>query len=133
LKEIDMTKPGYLYALPFTVLVSLAACASHPPAQNTAQSSPPQNTTAQNSPPQNTTAQNATHAPNDDASINQRVETAVNNVQGVHENDVHASTQDAVVTLKGSVDNRLVATYVIQAARQVEGVKQVNYNIKLRS
>lgn len=128
-----MTKPGYLYALPLTALVSLAACASHPPAQNTAQSNPPQNTTAQNSPPQNTTAQNATHAPNDDASINQRVETAVNNVQGVHENDVHASTQDAVVTLKGSVDNRLVATYVIQAARQVEGVKQVDYNIKVKS
>jgi osmotically-inducible protein OsmY len=123
LKEIDMTKPGYLYALPLTALVSLAACASHPPAQNTAQSNPPQNTTAQN----------ATHAPNDDASINQRVETAVNNVQGVHENDVHASTQDAVVTLKGSVDNRLVATYVIQAARQVEGVKQVDYNIKVKS
>lgn len=115
-----MTKPGYqhlLHAFSLAAVVSLAACASHPPAQNTAS--------------RTTASHDMAMASNDDTAINQRVLVAVNNVQGVHANDLQASTKDAVVTLRGAVDNQRSAEFAIQAARQVQGVRQVDYNIQV--
>jgi osmotically-inducible protein OsmY len=87
-------------------MFSLTACASHPPAENTARYS------------------------NDDGSLNSRVQVAVNDVRGVRPGDITSHTQDAVVTLQGTVDNQRSAEFAVQAARQVPGVERVDYNIK---
>jgi len=68
---------------------------------------------------------------NDDASINTNVQAAVVAVPGVHANTMEVKTYEGVVTLRGTVDNRLAAQNAIQAARQVAGVKKVDYNLDL--
>src|SRR5690606_31370809 len=67
----------------------------------------------------------------DDASINTNVQAAVVGVPGVHANDVQVSTYEGVVKLRGTVENQLAAQNAIQAARQVAGVKKVEYDIKV--
>lgn len=67
----------------------------------------------------------------DDASINTNVQAAVVSVPGVHANNIQVSTYEGVVTLRGSVDDQLAAQNAVQAARQVAGVKKVDYNIKV--
>lgn len=101
-----MIKSRYSQALLLAAMLSLAACASNHPSENMASYS------------------------NDDASINHRVQVAVNQVQGVGPNDIMARTHDAVVTLDGTVDNRRSAEFAVQAARQTPGVQRVDYNIK---
>lgn len=66
---------------------------------------------------------------NDDANINTNVQAAVVAVPGVHANTIQVKTYEGVVTLSGTVDDRLAAQNAIQAARQVAGVKKVDYNI----
>lgn len=67
----------------------------------------------------------------DDASINTNVEAAVVSVPGVHANNMQVSTYEAVVTLRGTAENTLAARNAVQAARQVPGVKKVDYDIKV--
>ncbi|AEC19543.1 transport-associated protein [Pusillimonas sp. T7-7] len=67
----------------------------------------------------------------DDTSINTNAQAAVIGVPGVHANTMQVSTYEGVVTLRGTVDNQLAAQNAIQAARQVAGVKKVNYDIKV--
>jgi uncharacterized lipoprotein YajG len=67
----------------------------------------------------------------DDASINTDVQAAVIAVPGVHANNIQVSTYEGVVTLRGNVDDQLAAQNAVQAARQVAGVKKVDYNIKV--
>jgi len=67
----------------------------------------------------------------DDASINTNVQAAVVGVPGVHANNVQVKTYEGVVTLRGTVENQLAAQNAVQAARQVAGVKKVDYDIKV--
>jgi hyperosmotically inducible protein len=84
---------------------TLGACADHEPEQrNTAQYT-------------------------DDTTLNTNVQTAVLGVPGVHANDLQVSTYDGVVKLRGKVDSQMAAQNAIQAARQVQGVKKVDYDI----
>ena len=73
----------------------------------------------------------ASAAYDDDASINAKVEAAVISVPGIHADNVRVSTEDAVVTLHGTAENTLAARNAVQAARQVPGVKTVNYDVKV--
>lgn len=67
----------------------------------------------------------------EDASINTNVQAAVVGVPGVHANNIQVTTYEGVVTLRGTVDNKLAAQNAIQAARQVAGVKKVNFDLQL--
>jgi osmotically-inducible protein OsmY len=67
----------------------------------------------------------------DDATINTNVQAAVISVPGVHANNIQVSTYEGVVTLRGNVDDQLAAQNAVQAARQVAGVKKVDYDIKV--
>jgi hyperosmotically inducible protein len=42
---------------------------------------------------------------------------------------LQVSTYDGVVKLRGKVDSQMAAQNAIQAARQVQGVKKVDYDI----
>ncbi|HEY9278585.1 MAG TPA: BON domain-containing protein [Eoetvoesiella sp.] len=69
---------------------------------------------------------------NDDASINTNVQAAVVSTPGVHANDIQVTTYRGVVDLKGIADNQQAAVDAVEAARNVSGVKEVNYDIKVR-
>ena len=68
----------------------------------------------------------------DDATINASVQAAVVGTAGVHANDIQVTTYRGVVTLKGQADNEKAALNAVEAARSVAGVKEVNYDIKVR-
>lgn len=65
----------------------------------------------------------------DDEAINTQVQTAVLGVPGVHANAIQINTHEGVVKLRGKVDNQMAAQNAIQAARQVAGVKTVDYDL----
>ncbi|KAA0910966.1 BON domain-containing protein [Pusillimonas sp. ANT_WB101] len=65
----------------------------------------------------------------DDTTINTQVQAAVLGVPGVHANDIQIDTYEGVVKLRGKVDSQAAAQNAIQAARQVAGVKSVDYDI----
>lgn len=67
----------------------------------------------------------------DDAAITQGVQAAVLGVPGVHAEQVEVTTLDGVVTLSGAANSELAALNAVQAARQVTGVKKVNYDIRV--
>jgi hyperosmotically inducible protein len=67
----------------------------------------------------------------DDAAITQGVQAAVIGVPGVHADQVEVMTKDGVVTLSGAASSELAALNAVQAARQVVGVKKVNYDIRV--
>ncbi len=69
----------------------------------------------------------------DDATINTNVQAAVIGVPGVHANEVQVSTYEGVVKLRGKVDTQKAAQNAIQAARQVQGVKTVDYDMDVKS
>lgn len=64
-----------------------------------------------------------------DTTINTTVQTAVLGVPGIHAKNVQVSTYEGVVTLRGKAETEQAAQNAVQAARQVEGVKKVNYHI----
>lgn len=64
-----------------------------------------------------------------DATINTQVQTAVLGVPGVHANDIQIDTYEGVVKLRGKVDSQQAAQNAIQTARQVPGVKTVDYDL----
>ncbi|NYT77318.1 BON domain-containing protein [Alcaligenaceae bacterium] len=65
----------------------------------------------------------------DDTTINAQVQAAVLGVPGVHANNIQIDTYEGVVKLRGKVDTQAAAQNAIQAARQVAGVKSVDYDI----
>jgi len=73
----------------------------------------------------------STAAYTDDASINTNVQTAIMGVPGVDADNLQVSTQDGVVKLRGRVDDQMAAQNAVQAARQVQGVKTVDYDIDI--
>lgn len=69
----------------------------------------------------------------DDAAITSRVHATVLGVPGIHANNVQVSTYDGVVTLRGTASNEAAARHAVQAARQVTGVRSVEYDIQVRA
>ncbi len=77
------------------------------------------------------TQRSATQYEND-ASINTSVQAAVVGTPGVHANDIQVTTYRGVVDLKGIADTQQAAVDAVEAARNVSGVKKVNYDVKVR-
>lgn len=69
----------------------------------------------------------------DDAAISSRVQAAVLNVPGVHPQNLQISTYEGVVTLRGTTATHEAAHDAVDAARQVVGVRSVDYDLQLRS
>ena len=68
---------------------------------------------------------------NDDASINTKVQAAVVSMPGIHANDIQVTTYRGVVNIKGMADSQQAAVDAVEAARNVDGVKEVNYDIQV--
>lgn len=68
----------------------------------------------------------------DDASITSRVQAAVIGVPGIHANNIQVSTYDGVVTLRGTASHEEAARNAVQAARQVTGVRTVEYDLQVQ-
>ncbi len=118
-------KPFRLTALGGTLALGvLAGCVSTYP---TADQYPPDPPPRVEAPHARTNAQY-----HDDASISSRVQAAVLGVPGVHANTLQISTYDGVVTLRGSASHETSARNAVQAARQVTGVRSVEYDIEVR-
>jgi hyperosmotically inducible protein len=49
----------------------------------------------------------------------------------MHAAKVGVTTANGVVTLDGAADNETAALNAVQAARQIAGVKKVNYDIRI--
>lgn len=67
----------------------------------------------------------------DDASITTNVQAAVVAVPGVHPPTMEVDTTDGVVNLRGTAANQVAARNAVQAARQVPGVKRVEFDIRV--
>ena len=103
----------------------VTACGTHP------------SETADNYPPDPPPRADAPHTRNaaqyhDDAGITSRVHAAVVGVPGLHANSIQISTYDGVVTLRGTAANEMAARNAVQAARQVTGVRSVDYDLQVR-
>ena len=68
---------------------------------------------------------------NEDASISNRVQAAVLSVPGIYAQTVQISTYDGVVTLRGTANSDVAARNVVQAAKQITGVRSVDYDIQV--
>jgi len=68
----------------------------------------------------------------DDASITSRVQAAVIGVPGIHSNNLQVSTYDGIVTLRGTAANETAARNAVQAARQITGVRTVEYDLQVQ-
>lgn len=69
----------------------------------------------------------------DDAAISGRVQAAVLGVPGIHAQNLRISTYDGVVTLRGTAVDAVAARNAVQAARQVMGVRSVDYDMQVRT
>ena len=69
---------------------------------------------------------------NEDASISNRVQAAVLAVPGIYTQDLQISTYEGVVTLRGTAANATSARNAVQAARQVTGVRSVEYDVQVQ-
>jgi hyperosmotically inducible protein len=67
----------------------------------------------------------------DDTAITKNVQSAVIGVPGVHADKVGVTTTNGVVTLSGTADSETAALNAVEAARQVAGVKKVDYDIRI--
>lgn len=68
----------------------------------------------------------------EDASITSRVQAGVLGVPGIHANNIQVSTYNGVVTLRGTASTQAAARNAVQAARQVMGVRTVEYDLKVQ-
>ncbi|HLU79042.1 MAG TPA: BON domain-containing protein [Burkholderiaceae bacterium] len=102
----------------------LAACGSPAP---TADHYPPENPPRVAPPNARSPAQY-----NEDASISNRVQAAVLSVPGIYPQTLQISTFDGVVTLRGMAVSDVAARNVVQAARDVTGVRSVDYDIQVQ-
>lgn len=66
-----------------------------------------------------------------DASLKQAVSTAVRGTPEADTSGVIVSVDNGVVTLSGHAPNQMAAQDAIEAARQVPGVKKVDYDINV--
>lgn len=66
-----------------------------------------------------------------DAVINVNVISAVSAVPGLRNSNLQVGTLHGVVSLRGTVDSRAAAESAVQAARQVPGVRSVNYDLQI--
>lgn len=84
-------------------------------------------------PPPRVEAPNARHPAqyHDDAAISRRVQAAVLSVPGIHAQNLQLSTYEGVVTLRGTASSDVAARNAVQAARQVTGVRSVDYDLQL--
>ncbi|HWL29097.1 MAG TPA: BON domain-containing protein [Burkholderiaceae bacterium] len=73
----------------------------------------------------------ATAQVTDDTAITKNVETAVIGVPGIHADKVGVTTSNGNVTLSGAADNETAALNAVEAARQISGVKKVDYDIRI--
>lgn len=73
-----------------------------------------------------------TTAPPDDQTLNMRVQTSIRNAPGVHPNEVTTTIVDGVATLTGTVHDQAEVDAAIAAARRVEGLRDVQSNLKIR-
>jgi osmotically-inducible protein OsmY len=71
-----------------------------------------------------------TPPPSDDATIQIRVRTALQNAPNVHGNEIQVETTGAVVVLKGSVHGQAEEDAAIAVVRQVPGVREVRSELK---
>jgi len=69
---------------------------------------------------------------NEDASISSRVQAAVLSVPGIYPQNLQISTYDGVVTLRGTAVSDVAARNLVQAAREVTGVRSVDYDIQVQ-
>lgn len=67
-----------------------------------------------------------------DSAITARVKTALMADEGVRGTAIEVDTQDAQVTLKGSLDNKDQVTRAVEVARGVEGVREVVNRLSVR-
>jgi len=65
----------------------------------------------------------------DDASIARRVRAAVLGVPGIHDTSVLVSAEAGVVSLRATASDEVSARNAVQAARQVTGVRTVDYDL----
>lgn len=103
----------------------LAGCGS--PTYPTADNYPPDNPPQVQPPNARSPAQYQ-----EDANISSRVQAAVLGVPGIHANNIQVSTYEGVVTLRGTATNEAAARNAVQAARQVTGVRTVEYDLKVQ-
>lgn len=73
-----------------------------------------------------------TAAPLDDQTLRTRVQTSMMNAPGVHPDEVTTTLVDGVATLSGTVHDQAEVDAAIAAARRVEGVRDVQSNLKIR-
>ena len=66
-----------------------------------------------------------------DASLKENVAQAVQQVPGISPTDLHVTTQNGVVNLRGRTRTRTEAQNAIEAARHVPGVEKVDYDIQV--
>ncbi len=67
----------------------------------------------------------------EDEMINANVLSAVSMVPGLRQSNIQVGTLHGVVSLSGTVDSRATAQSVVQAARQVQGVRSVTYDLRI--
>ena len=68
----------------------------------------------------------------EDANITSRVQAAVLGVPGIHAQNLQISTYDGVVTLRGTASHADAARNAVQAARQITGVRSVEYDLQVQ-
>ena len=68
---------------------------------------------------------------NEDASISNRVQAAVLSVPGIYAQTLQIATYEGVVTLRATASSDASARNAVQAARQVTGVRSVDYDIQV--
>ena len=66
-----------------------------------------------------------------DSRTTSRVKTAIYNEPELKVMAIHVATQEGVVTLSGTVKTRAERAKAVQAARKVEGVKQVKNDLTI--
>jgi hyperosmotically inducible protein len=87
--------------------IALAACAGDPTPKATAQS----------------------HQRDD--MLNTHINAVVTAVPGIHPSSVRLATRDGMVILFGTANDPVAAANAAQAAAQIEGVKAVDYDIRI--
>jgi hyperosmotically inducible protein len=69
-------------------------------------------------------------SPND-AAINANVVSAVSAVPGMQTSNIQVGTLNGIVTLRGTASSQAAAQSAVQAARQVPGVRSVDYDLQV--
>lgn len=68
----------------------------------------------------------------DDATINQNIQSKIASDETLASQNIQVETKDGVVTLTGTVDDRILETKAITLSQSVEGVKSVDSRIMIK-